>query len=104
MAVTYLDYENHPEIFVPHEYPEQIVDLGEVRMNYATAGEAHNPAILLIPGQTESWWGYEHAITLLSQRFQVYAVDLRGQDGLPGRPAVTASICSGRILFGSSIK
>ncbi|WP_410432788.1 alpha/beta fold hydrolase [Mycolicibacterium aichiense] len=96
--MTYLDYENHPEIFVPHEYPEQIVDLGEVRMNYATAGEAHNPAILLIPGQTESWWGYEHAITLLSQRFQVYAVDLRGQGRstwTPGRYSLD--------LFGSDL-
>ena len=30
-------------------------------MNYATAGSAGSPALLLIPGQTESWWGYEAA-------------------------------------------
>ena len=28
-------------------------------MNYATVGDASKPALLLIPGQTESWWGYE---------------------------------------------
>ncbi|WP_431234358.1 alpha/beta fold hydrolase [Mycolicibacterium psychrotolerans] len=96
--MTYLDYEDHPEIFVPQQYPEQIVDLGEVRMNYATAGDAHNPAILLIPGQTESWWGYEHAMKLLSRSFQVYAVDLRGQGRstwTPGRYSLD--------LFGSDL-
>ena len=25
-------------------------------MNYAVAGDPANPALLLIPGQTESWW------------------------------------------------
>jgi pimeloyl-ACP methyl ester carboxylesterase len=34
---------------------------------------------LLIPGQTESWWGYEKAIGLLKDHFHVHAVDLRGQ-------------------------
>jgi hypothetical protein len=35
------------------------VDLGEIRMNYAVAGD---PAMLLVPAQTESWWGYEAAM------------------------------------------
>jgi pimeloyl-ACP methyl ester carboxylesterase len=49
-------------------------------MNYAVAGDASNPALLLlIPTQTESWWGYEDAMRLLADRYQVYAVDLRGQ-------------------------
>lgn len=33
------------------------------------------PALLLIPGQTESWWGYEAAINILAADFQVYAVE-----------------------------
>ena len=42
--------------YIAHEFPEQLVDLGEVQMNYATAGAASSsPALLLIPGQTESW-------------------------------------------------
>lgn len=65
--------------FVPHSYPEMITDLGEVTMNYVVAGSPSKPALLLIPGQTESWWGYEAAIKLLEADFQVYAVDLRGQ-------------------------
>ncbi len=99
MTSRYLEAQDHPEIFVPHHYPEQIADLGEVKMNYATAGDAHNPAILLIPpGQTESWWGYEQAMKLLSPRFQVYAVDLRGQGRstwTPGRYSLD--------LFGSDL-
>ena len=65
--------------FVPHGYPETTVDLGEVTLNYVVAGASSKPALLLIPGQTESWWGYERAIKLLAADFQVYAVDLRGQ-------------------------
>jgi pimeloyl-ACP methyl ester carboxylesterase len=65
--------------FVPHAYPEQTADLGEVAMNYVVAGSPKKPALLLIPGQTESWWGYEGAIKILEADFQVYAVDLRGQ-------------------------
>lgn len=65
--------------FVPHGYPEKSADLGEVTMNYVVSGSASKPALLLIPGQTESWWGYEAAMRLLERDFQVYAVDLRGQ-------------------------
>ena len=65
--------------FVPHAYAEHLADLGEVTMNYAVAGSSDKPALLLIPGQTESWWGFEAAMDLLSKDFQVYAVDLRGQ-------------------------
>ena len=48
-------------------------------MNYAVAGSPDKPALLLIPGQTESWWGFEKAMALLEKDFQVFAVDLRGQ-------------------------
>jgi len=65
--------------FVPHGYPEKTVDLGEITMNYVVAGSPSKPPLLLIPGQTESWWGYEAAIKILAADFQVYAVDLRGQ-------------------------
>jgi len=77
--MSYLEAADHAGIFVPHAFAEQTVDLGEIRMNYAVAGDASNPALLLIPAQTESWWGYEDAMRLLADRYQVYAVDLRGQ-------------------------
>src|SRR6478736_1829412 len=65
--------------YVDHSFVEQLVDTGEVQLNYGTVGGANGPALLLIPGQTESWWGYEKAMPLLAEHFQVFAVDLRGQ-------------------------
>jgi len=65
--------------FVPHKFEERLVDLGEVRMNYVRVGSPNKPALLLIPGQTESWWGYEAALALLAENFEAFAVDLRGQ-------------------------
>ena len=70
---------NPDETYIAHEFPEQLVDLGEVQMNYATLGDKSSPALLLIPGQTESWWGYEAAMPRLAEHFEVFAVDLRGQ-------------------------
>src|ERR1700722_977696 len=75
---------NPDETYLAHRYPEQLFDTGELSLNYATAGEASKPAVLLAPGQTESWWGYEAAMDLLKDRFQLFAVDLRGQ-GRSGR-------------------
>lgn len=83
---------DHPDdTFVPHAFAEHRVDLGEIRLNYAVAGSPALPALLLVPGQAESWWGYEKAMTLFQDRFQVYAVDLRGQgrsSRTPGRYTV----------------
>jgi pimeloyl-ACP methyl ester carboxylesterase len=67
------------DTFVPHKFEERLVDLGEIRMNYARVGNPSKPALLLIPGQTESWWGYEAALALLADDFEAFAVDLRGQ-------------------------
>lgn len=75
---------NPDETYVVHKYPEQLFDTGELSLNYATAGEVSKPAVLLVPGQTESWWGYEAAMDLLNDKFQLFAVDLRGQ-GRSGR-------------------
>jgi pimeloyl-ACP methyl ester carboxylesterase len=76
------------ETYVPHAFPEHTVDLGEVVMNYAVAGPEDAPSLVLVPGQTESWWGYEAAMQILQADFRVYAVDLRGQgrsSRTPGR-------------------
>jgi pimeloyl-ACP methyl ester carboxylesterase len=67
------------DVYVAHSHPEQQVDLGEITMNYAEAGSPDKPAVLLVPEQTGSWWGYEQAMDLLAEDFHVYAVDLRGQ-------------------------
>ena len=111
------------DIFIAHDFPEQEVDLGEIRMNYATTGPAARPALLLIPAQIESWWGYEPAMALLQEHFQVFAVDLRGQgrstqtpgrytldnmgndlvrfiDEVIGRPTIVSGNSSGGVLAG----
>ena len=112
---------NPDETYVPHAFAEQLADLGEVQLNYATVGDSSSPALLLIPGQTESWWGYEEALPLLAPHFQCFAVDLRGQgrstrtpgrytldnmgndlvrflDVVVGRPAVVSGLSSGGVL------
>jgi pimeloyl-ACP methyl ester carboxylesterase len=80
--------ENPDITYVPHKYEEHLFDTGEITLNYATTGPKNKPAIVLIPAQTESWWGYESAMGMLSKYFQVFAVDLRGQgrsSRTPGR-------------------
>jgi len=67
------------DVFVPHTFPEKQIDLGEITMNFVEAGSAENPALLLVPQQTGSWWSYEPSIALLAERFHVFAVDMRGQ-------------------------
>ncbi len=112
---------NAGETYIAHEIAEQLVDLGEIEMNYATVGAAGAPALLLIPGQTESWWGYEPAMPRLAEHFEVFAVDLRGQgrstrtpgrytldnlgndlvrfiDVVIGRPTVVSGLSSGGVL------
>src|SRR6476469_5485116 len=112
---------NPDETYIAHSFAEQLCDVGEIEMGYATAGDPSSPALRLIPGQTESWWGYEAAMPLLAERFQVFAVDLRGQgrstrtpgrytldnmgndlvrflDAVVGRPAIVSGLSSGGVL------
>jgi len=112
---------NPAETYVPHKYPERLFDTGEVLINYATIGKSSSPALLLIPGQTESWWGFEAAIDFLRDDFEIFAVDLRGQgrsgrtpgrytldnmgndlvrviQSVIGRPAIVSGLSSGGVL------
>jgi pimeloyl-ACP methyl ester carboxylesterase len=113
---------HHPaETYVAHQLAEHLVDVGEIEMNYATVGDPSSPALLLIPGQTESWWGYEAVMPKLAERFQVFAIDLRGQgrstrtpgrytldnigndlvrfiDLVIGRPTLVSGLSSGGVL------
>jgi pimeloyl-ACP methyl ester carboxylesterase len=109
------------ETYVEHSFAEQLVDLGEVELNYARIGDPSKPALLLIPGQTESWWGYEAAMPRLADHFEVFDVDLRGQgrttrtpgrytldnigndlvrfiDTAVGRPTIVSGLSSGGVL------
>jgi pimeloyl-ACP methyl ester carboxylesterase len=107
--------------YVDHEYEEQLFDTGEIQLNYVAVGDLASPPLLLIPGQTESWWGYAKAIPILAKRFRVLVVDLRGQgrstrtpgrytlnlmgndlvrfiDGVIGRPTYVSGLSSGGVL------
>lgn len=113
--------ENPEATYVPHAFEERLCDTGEAVINYARAGSPSNPALLLIPGQTESWWGYEKAMPLLAEHFEVFAADLRGQGRSSrtpgryswdnfgndmvrfmqlaiGRPAVVSGLSSGGVI------
>jgi pimeloyl-ACP methyl ester carboxylesterase len=99
--MTLTEARDHEHLFVPHAFEEHLVDLGEVRMNYAVAGAEDAQALLLIPGQAESWWGYEAAMTSLAEHYRVYAVDLRGQGRstwTPGRYTID-SIAGDLVRF-----
>ena len=88
MARTRYGPENPEATYVSHKYDEHLFDTGDAVINYARVGSSDNPAIVLIPGQSESWWGYEEAMGPLSAHFDVFAVDMRGQgrsSRTPGR-------------------
>jgi len=46
--MAYLEAHDHADLYVPHSFDEHLVDLGEVRLNYAVAGDPGLPALLLI--------------------------------------------------------
>lgn len=83
--MKYLEAGDHADIFVPHAYPEHVADLGEVRLNYAVSGVPGQPALLLIPAQTESWWGYEQAIGLLAGHWSAAPSAIWTSPGPPAR-------------------
>jgi hypothetical protein len=89
--MKYLEAQDRAGVFVPHAFGEHVVDLGEIRLNFAAGGNLALPPLVLIPGQSSSWWAYEQAMPLLAAEFQVFAVDLRGQGRstwTPGRYTV----------------
>ncbi|KAH8649915.1 hydrolase [Xylariales sp. PMI_506] len=118
---NYSEWIDRKDVFKARDFPEHIVDLGEIRMNYAVAGSPEHPALLLIPGQTQSWWTYVPTMRLLAESYQVYAVDLRGQgrstwtpgrysidlfgndlvhfiDRVIGRPVIVSGLSSGGVV------
>ncbi|QWF84909.1 alpha/beta hydrolase [Amycolatopsis sp. CA-230715] len=119
--MKYLEAEDRADVFVLHDFDEHVVDLGEVRLNYSTVGDPALPPLVLVPGQCNSWWAYEKAMPLLTEAFQVFAVDLRGQgrstwtpgrytidnfgndlvrflDLVVGRPAIVSGHSSGGVV------
>ncbi len=67
-------------------FTEQCFYTGEINLNYVV-GPDHGPALVLIPAQMGNWESYLKVLPTLSQKFQVFAVDVRGHgrsDWTPG--------------------
>ncbi len=62
---------------IPEGFKELCFNAGDIGLNYVV-GPGNGLPLLLIPGQMESWQGYKRVLPELAQRFQVYAIDLRG--------------------------
>ena len=116
-----MDIPRGPKIAgTPEGFQELSFATGDITMNYV-AGPDRGPALLLIPGQMESWQGYKRVLPELSRRFQVFVPDLRGHGKstrTPGRysynicgndlrnfirdvirrPALAAGLSSGGVL------
>ena len=71
MTAFHYGPDNPDETYMPHSYPEHMIDLGEIVMNYGIVGDSALPALLLLPAQTESWWGYEKSMGLLEKELPV---------------------------------
>ncbi|MEG0773741.1 alpha/beta hydrolase [Clostridium sp.] len=50
---------------------------GEIKINYVV-GPNNGPPLVLIPAQMGTWESYEKVMIPLSQKFQVYVVEIRG--------------------------
>jgi len=58
-------------------FEEKRFNTGEIEINYA-AGPNNGPPLVLIPGQGADCKNYNKVLPLLSKKYHVYAVDVRG--------------------------
>jgi pimeloyl-ACP methyl ester carboxylesterase len=54
-------------------------------LHYVVQGDPYGPVVVLLHGAGDSWHSYERVLPLLSSRYRVYAVTLRGH-GLSDHP------------------
>ncbi|MFW9893629.1 MAG: alpha/beta fold hydrolase [Candidatus Thorarchaeota archaeon] len=59
------------------DFEEKKFDTGELEINYVV-GSGNGPALILIPGQGADWTNYKKVLSPLSEKYHVYAVDVRG--------------------------
>jgi hypothetical protein len=77
VTLKYLEAQDRADVFVPHAFDEYIVDLGEIRMNYSTAGDPAPAAAGAHPGTGQFLVGVRAG----------HVVAGAGIPGLRGRPA-----------------
>ncbi|MFX1561179.1 MAG: alpha/beta fold hydrolase, partial [Promethearchaeota archaeon] len=59
------------------ELEEKQFNTGEISINYV-AGPNNGPPLVLLPGQGADWTTYKKVLPSLSEKYRVYAVDIRG--------------------------
>ena len=59
------------------ELEEKRVNTGEIEINYVV-GPDNGPPLVLLPGQGADWTTYKKVLPPLSEKYRVYAVDIRG--------------------------
>lgn len=59
------------------DFEEKRFDTGEIELNYVV-GPRNGPSLVLIPPQGADWTNYKKVLPLLSENYQVYAIDIRG--------------------------
>ena len=57
-----------------------------VRLRYAEQGDPAGEAVIMMHGTSDSWFSFSRVLPLLSPRYRVYALDLRGH-GESSQPA-----------------
>lgn len=57
-------------------FSNQYVDTNGISLHYVEGGEGE--PLVLIPGWPETWWAYHRLMPVLSSRFRVIVVDIRG--------------------------
>ena len=72
-------------------FTEQRFNTGEINLNYAV-GPNHGPALVLVPAQMGNWESYLKVLLPLSQRFHVFAVDVRGRFDCGNSPLTVATL------------
>ena len=68
---------------------EKIFKTGTVEINYAE-GPPSGPPLVLLHGLPGRWQEFSAVISILSQRFHIYALDGRGQGKSGGHPMPAA--------------
>jgi len=72
------------ETAVAQELRHEWANLGDVRLHYVTGGQG--PAVVFLHGWPQTWYMWRDVLPAMMQRYQVFAVDLRGL-GDSSRPA-----------------
>jgi pimeloyl-ACP methyl ester carboxylesterase len=67
------------------DFTNQYAEINDIKLHYVEGGKGE--PLILIPGWPETWWSYHKVMPLLSSKYRVIVVDLRGM-GSSDKPPV----------------